>query len=121
MKHMWECEHSYYAADGNYFSNECHAEHATWAAFMSEEGDSDLDYNLIYRWDWSEDDSPFNGDVYYRNGTLKLFYIGQRKALARSVHVSVCRADEPAVRTWLQPRLQHLASLWMPLTVEAAP
>ena len=121
MKHLWETKHPYYAAEGNYFSNDCHTEYRSWQDFFLQEGDSDLDYNLLYRFDWDERDeddrSTFHGDVNYRNGTLKLFFIGQRKALARSAYVSVCRADEPAVYAWLQIRLNHLMKVWAPLVL----
>jgi len=41
--------------------------------------------------------------------------MGQRKGLYRWSIIEVCRADEPAVIAFLQPRLEHLASLWLPL------
>lgn len=117
---LWESKHAYYAQEGNYFSNDCHTEFKRWQDFLAEEGESDLDYNLVYRWDWDESDdtgesSTFTGDDYYRNGTLRIYFMGQRNARCRSVFVSVCRADEPAVRAWLQPRLDHLAALWAPM------
>jgi hypothetical protein len=121
---LWESKHSYYAQEGNYYSNDCHIEYKTLQAFIAAEGDSDLDYNLVYRWDWDEtsdedeDVSTYTGDDYYRHATLKVFFIGQRKARARSVSVQVCRADEPGVRAWLQPRLNHLAALWAPMSAE---
>lgn len=125
--HLWEAKHPYYAQEGNYYSNECHITFGTWAEFIAAEGDADMDLNLIYRWDWQrpEDDNGkklrLNPDPYYRDMTLKLFYIGQRKALARSVNVSVCQADEPAVRKWLTPRLSRLLKLWAPLAAPPVP
>lgn len=121
--HLWEVEHAYYCNEGNYFSNDCHAEFARWQDFAEESKDEDLDYNLVFRWDWkapSTDDGellPPNPDKNYRDGRLLLFYMGQRKGLYRYVEVSVCQADEPAVRAWLQPRLDHLMKLWAPLKV----
>jgi hypothetical protein len=119
MSHLWEVDHSYYCSETNYFSNECHTRFRSWADFLSEEGDSDMDMNLVFRWDWREgagwDLREFNGDMHYRNGRLCLYYIGQRKGLFRCVEVEVCRADEPAVREWLTPRMEHLFALWEPL------
>ena len=116
--HLWESDHHYYCNLGNYHSSECGAEYKSWHEFMESEGDSDMDYSLLFRWDWREgqdSDLPdFNGDVYYRNGSLELFYMGQRKGLYRYVEVSVCRADEDAIREWLMPRWEHLKSLWQP-------
>lgn len=59
--------------------------------------------------------ADFNGDVYYRNGVFKAFWMGQRKGLFWCNTVSVCRADEPAVLAFLQPRLDYLHALWSPL------
>lgn len=126
MKHLWEVDHSYYCNEGNYFSSEsvC-SEYKTWQEFLSEFGSADMDYNLLFRWDWTErddenDEPTFNGDPYYRNGKLKLFWMGQRKGLYQYSIVEVCRADEAAVIEYLQPRLNHLMSLWQPLAAHAA-
>lgn len=119
MNHLWEAKHSYYCNEGNYYTNdrELGPHYKRWADFLDEWGDADLDYNLVFRWDWQEDeDAPFNGDVNYRNGILKVFIMGQRKGLYNWTTTEVCRADEPAVREWLQPRLDHLIKLWSPLT-----
>lgn len=120
MKHLWEVDHAYYCNLGNYFSNDCGSEFRSWAEFMSAEGDADKDYNLLFRWDWELDEgSAYPDDPNYRGGTLSLFYMGQRKGLYRFVTVSVCKADEPAVRAWLQARFDYLVALWAPLTVSA--
>ena len=118
-KHLWEVKHPYYANEGNYYSNECHAPYKSWAEFIEAEGDADIDYNLVYRWDWREGEDwgagAYTGDDNYRNGLLFVFFIGQRKALARSAEVQVCRADEPAVIEYLKPRLARLMEIWEPL------
>lgn len=122
---LWEAKHPYYCNEGNYYANgnnqPC-AKYPSWADFVSSEGDADLDYNLLFRWDWEEGDgeeSNFTGDIYYRNGRLLLFWMGQRKGLYRWSEVSVCRADEDAVRAWLRPRFDHLLSLWAPIALRA--
>lgn len=121
---LWDAVHPYYCNEGNYFASsvECHAHFERWQDFIEEEGNADLDMNLVFRWDWESPrkgygpDSPieWNGDPYYRDSTLKLFYLGQRKGIYRWVTVSVCRADEPAIREWLQVRFDHLMKLWAP-------
>jgi hypothetical protein len=120
-KRLWEVEHDYYCNQGNYFAAESvEAAYRSFAEFLAEEGDSDMDYNLLFRWDWQEqgdDGEPnFNGDVNYRNGKLLLFWMGQRKGVYRYSTIEVCRADEPAVIAFLRPRWEHLRSLWMPLS-----
>lgn len=123
QKHLWEVDHSYYCNEGNYFSNhDVGGHYKTFAEFLSEFKDSDFDYNLLFRWDWVEGedhDLPvYNGDDYYRNGMLKVFWIGQRKGLYRYDTVAVCRADEPAVIEFLKPRWKHMQELWAPFKPE---
>jgi hypothetical protein len=123
MAHLWEVEHPYYCSDSNYFDSNCHAEYKTLAMFLEEHGAADLDMNLVFRWDWREGEDwgagEYTGDDYYRNGRLELFYVGQRKGLFRSVSVEVCRRDEPAVLAFLEPRFQHLLSMWRPIPAES--
>lgn len=116
-KHLWEVDHSYYCNEGNYFATESvESSYKSFSDFIESWGVADMDYNLLFRWDWIEDeDAKFNGDLNYRNGTLKLFWMGQRKGLYMYSTVSVCRNDEPAVVAFLKPRLMHLLSLWEPL------
>lgn len=121
-KHLWEVDHAYYCNQGNYYASESVGEeYKSFSDFMASEGDSDMDMNLLFRWDWVEQDddgkSTFKGDVNYRNGELRLFWMGQRKGLYRYSLIEVCRADEGAVRNFLQPRMEHLLSLWAPLSI----
>lgn len=126
-KHLWEVEHPYYCNESGYFhTQEKHKtiwEFSSWAEYAAEMGDSDLDYNLLFRWDWREGgdnedgSSEFNGDVNYRNGRLYLFVMHQRKGYKSTGVVEVCRADEPAVIEFLRPRLAYLMNLWAPLTL----
>ncbi len=117
MAHLWEIKHPYYCNQGNYFAREpCGDHYKTFAEFMSAYADADFDYNLVFRWDWDEtngdDESTFNGDVNYRNGELLIFWMGQRKGIYRWSTVEVCRADEPAVRAFLEPRWEYMKALW---------
>jgi len=119
-KHLWEVNHSYYCNESNYYQNGTGSSFATWQEFISEFGDSDKDLNLIFRWDWklpTDDDGNLiiNEDPCYRDGTLQLFLMGQRTGLYWCTEVSVCKADEPSVIEFLQPRFEHLVSLWEPL------
>ena len=117
---LWEAEHSYYCNDGNYYARESvESKYRSWTQFLAEEGNSDFDLNLVFRWDWREgegwDLAEFNGDENYRNGELKIYWMGQRKGLYRYSTVEVCRADEPRVREWLEQRWEHLEKLWEPI------
>jgi hypothetical protein len=120
-KHLWEVDHDYYCNQGNYFASESvESAYRSWADFLAEQGDSDMDMNLVFRWDWQEQyaesgETNFTGDVNYRNGKLLVFWMGQRKGLYRYSTVEVCRADEPAVIAFLRPRWEHLRKLWEPI------
>src|SRR6185295_19224720 len=112
MPHLWEVEHSYYCNIGNFFRNDCHARYSSWESFYAQEGDDDLDLNLLVRWDWvapEPEEEPTDHE-------LLLFFISQRKSFNRSVSIRVVPADEDNVRAYLMPRLRHLIQLWLPLT-----
>jgi hypothetical protein len=111
-RHLWEIDHPYYCNEGNYFSRACGSYFKSWADFLTEWGDADIDYNLLFRFDWVEGEDHelpvFNGDEHYRNGRLKIFWMGQRKGIYQFSIVDVCRADEPDVIAFLRPRWEHL-------------
>ena len=121
--HLWEADHPYYCSEGNYYSNEPYAKHSTWPAFLENFKDSDIDMNLIFRFDWREGEDwglgKFNGDPYYRNGNLQIFFVFQRKGIFACHEISVCRADEPSVIEFLKPRWQHMRELWAPLSTDS--
>lgn len=111
---LWECDHPYYCNEND------PDEYRSWAAFLEEYEESDPDYNLLFRWDWeldADNKAPAN-DPYYRDGVLKLFWVVQRKTSHRCSLVDVCKADEPAVRAWLQRKLNYLMQLWTPFLHE---
>ena len=120
MKHLWEVEHDYYCSEEHYFgtgeNGPVNQEFESIAGFLEEWEDADEEYNLLFRWDWEEDEEKhFNGDVNYRNGKLKLFFFLQRKGFHLPVTVCVCRADEPLVIKYLKPKLEYMKALWSPL------
>lgn len=128
MKHLWEVDHDYYCNEGNYFSNDCGEHYKSWSEFISAEGDAEMNYNLVFRWDWTSDTDETGEDIShdkfddnYRGYFLKIFWMGQRKGIYRYSIVEVCRADEPKVIEFLKPRWEHLKSLWSPLDQESTP
>lgn len=126
---LHEIGHPYHCSRGNYYARgdqQPTSHYKSWADFMSEEGDSDMDYNLVFRWDWTirdgkgEDVEP-NPDPNYRDGELQVCFMVQRKGLYRWVTIEVCGADDEAVRSWLQGRLDHLMRCWAPIGVREIP
>lgn len=120
MKHLWETDHPYYMNEGNYFKIGCHTTYATWDEFLSGWKDADIDYNWFVRWDWLEGEDngagEYSGDDYYRNGIFKIQRIGQRKGLLDSHEISVCRADEPKIREFLNPYWEYMKLMWEPFS-----
>lgn len=63
--HLWDIDHPYYCNEGNYFARDadchCHCHYKSWPEFVAEQGNADLDMNLVFRFDWeppkSDDDS----------------------------------------------------------------
>lgn len=124
-QHLWEHDHPYYCAESNYYSNETYLQYGSWEEFVEAEGNADFDWNLVFRWDWrcdwSTEDAASRRAYADRFGDrdhafiLQIFWMGQRKGLYRSSGVSVCKADEPAVREWLTARAEHMRLVWAPL------
>lgn len=107
MKHLWEVDHAYYCNDANYYSNDASTEYDSWYDFIAEWGQSDLNYNLLFRWDWKKDDD---------GSYLHLYWMLQRKGHFTPCIVRGMRdEDEASVIEFLKPRLEHLKKLWEPL------
>ncbi len=125
MMRLWEAQHPYYATEGNYYSNECTAEFASWEEFKSGGSfNADRDMNLVYRWDWTKPD-PHDYEVEIEEDpgfempgdTLNIFIVGQRKAIHRSEHVAITDDDEPEVRVWLTECAKVIGAIWAPIAV----
>jgi hypothetical protein len=133
VKHLWDVKHSYYCNEEQYTSSQHNFktvfDFESFAEFLAEWGDADLDWNMVFRWDWEEGEAPeegeeedtdsvlkpFSGDIHERNGQLKVFFMMQRKGYHSCCIIRVCRADEPAVLEFLKPRMEYMLSMWAPL------
>lgn len=103
--HLWEYDHPYYCAEGNYFKAGQHAHFESWQEFASDTdfASGDRDMNLLIRWDW------------HAPGELVLHFVLQRKALLCSVGIAVIEDDEPAIREFLQQCGKTIAAIWEPV------
>lgn len=120
-KHLWDADHAYAGADQNYFApaNQQDALFPTfnsWKEF-TESGyyESDMDYNLMYRFDWTKE-----GEGYPEKEHVKFFYVQQRRGAVACDTIFVTEEDEPAVRAYLQKYADHMRDLWAPLDLGAA-
>ncbi|WP_432184881.1 hypothetical protein [Streptomyces tendae] len=123
---LWDYDHPYYCAEGNYFKNGQHLTYASWTDFHDEWGDLDDDLNAVFRWDWNTPD-PTDYCPPDCNGhddgdcdevppvTLTVHWVLQRKAILRSTECPVTEADEPAIRQWLARKAAYVRSIWEPL------
>ena len=122
LKRLWEVDHSYYCSDSNFYKNDVGQRYDSWADWIGAWDSADLDMNLLFRWDWIEPDpadytlAPSDGETPL-GPQMWLFYILQRKGIYMPHMVCVTRDDEPAIRSWLQPRMAHIVDLWAPLSV----
>ncbi|MFE5332920.1 hypothetical protein ACFRCG_41710 [Embleya sp. NPDC056575] len=124
MTHLWEVDHPYYCADGNYWATDGanHETYDSWAEFTEEtlwfSGDRDL--NLLFRWDWKSYRNDPDPDDRSIPDQLCLYFVQQRKANQYSVAIQVTDDDEPAIRAWLDECARTMRALWEPLDLAAA-
>lgn len=122
MTHLWEIDHPYYCNQGNYYApgmDQPTEHYDSWSHFFDDEGDSDFDMNLVFRWDWRKAD-PNEENWGNEKDVLLIFWMGQRKGLYRWTDIDITDADEPAVKEWLSKRWQYLTLLWRGIS-DAAP
>lgn len=123
--HLWEVDHPYYCAEGNYFKTGQHTVFASWKDFLDETVfvSADRDQNFLIRWDWQTDRTPGEPLVRGIDGDdrLLLFFVLQRKAILCSVEIVVTEADEPVVRKFLIECAETMRATWEPLLDSAAP
>ena len=115
MAHLWEVKHDYYCQDTNYFSSEKPVEFRNWQSFLTEYEKADMDYNLVFRWDWK--DSTVS-DNELKQDELHIYTMWQRKGRFVAVIVNVFKEDEQLVIDWLKPRFEHLMKLWQPIELQ---
>lgn len=106
--HLWECQHEYDCESADYWNgkNKRNHKYKLFKDFLTDMGSSDFDLNLLFRWDWKENDKE--------QGKLFLYFLLQRKGIFISFEIDVIRDDELEVIEFLKPRWDHLKSLWQP-------
>lgn len=115
MTHLWEEDHAYYC-DRN-------GEGETYDSlddFLYEWEDADMDYNMLFRWDWNEyDSSTYEEDEreedHSTKDTLLVYWVQQRKGRLYYCEVKVSKDEEDQVREFLKPRWEYMKAMWEPL------
>lgn len=110
-------DHSYYCNLGNYYKNGVGEKYRSWSDFLADWEDSDMDYNLVFRWDVKPHDDEKTELGYY----MEVFFILQRKGIYTfSVIDNVFDRDVKSIVEFLSPRYNHLMELWEPLLIPKA-
>lgn len=115
-KKLWQSRHPYHCSGGGDVN--AHYDFETWAEFLEEMGAADLDYNLLFRWDWyegpehEEEEKP--GELEGR-ARLELHFFQQRKCVKTTFRVYVTRDQEPMIHQYISKRWNHMKKLWSPM------
>jgi hypothetical protein len=114
--HLWEVEHPYYCNLGNFYSNDCGQRYNSFDDFLGEWGDADMDYNLLFRWDWREAEyyRESNDEDVRTHDILEIFWMLQRKGAYTFCEIKVTKDEEQKVINFLRPRWEYMARLWRP-------
>lgn len=103
--HLYDSDHPYRCETANCWSGgDMHSRFSSWAEFHDDMGDADMDYNLLFRWDWSAE-----------SNRLDLFFMQQRKGRFASASINLTPDDEGEVVKWLAERWAHMVEIWSPL------
>jgi hypothetical protein len=110
---IFNVEHDYYCSDKRYDDKEGYREYYCFEDFFSDWGESDLDYNLVFRWDIEKDVDNDGNEL--ESFVLKVYYILQRKGLFVPVIVhGIKETDRDRIIDFLKPKYKYLLKLWEP-------
>lgn len=115
MKRLWEVEHPYHCSPHDYYRPPSETlEYETIDEFLLEFGDSDIDMNYVFRWDWHTD----AGESMTLD-RVEIFFIKQRKGIFMPVIVThPSRDDEPKLRKFLEKHWHLTQKLWDPFQMQ---
>lgn len=105
MKKLFEVEQPYYCSESNFFATpnqnaELYIRFNSLDEYLAEAETLDGELNLLFRWDWKEDDH------------LLLHIFLQRKGYKITHDVKVTKDDEPKVRIFLKERSKDILKFW---------
>lgn len=102
-------EHPYYCSDSSYYNLGFDTKYDTFQDFHDEMGNSDLDMNLVFRFDINEKD---DGGYY-----MEIFMVQQRKGRFIPFFIeNVSEDDFEMIKEFLDKRYQHMMKLWTPFS-----
>lgn len=105
-------EHPYYCSERNYYSNDAGAVWETMTDFLAEFEGSDVDMNLVFRWDIRQRDEDNPGRYY-----AEVFMMHQRKGIFSPHHIKHINEGEAIrFRAYLKKHWKVMRALWEPLS-----
>ena len=103
-------DHPYYCSEGNYYSNEARSRYDTFTDFYQEMGDSDVDMNLVFRWDIHKEDEK---ELY----SAEIFIMHQRKGRFWPIKIDlITEEDVPKFIEYITKHWNLLKKLWKPIS-----
>jgi uncharacterized protein YydD (DUF2326 family) len=109
-------DHPYYCSESNFYSNEANEEYETMTDFLEEYKDSEVDLNLIFRWDILQTTS--NKNIGTGKYWAMVFMIKQRKGIFSPIIIKSINEkeavlfEEVAKKHW-----DRLKDIWRPLSI----
>ena len=109
MSKLYELEQNCFT-DGEYHDNTIGNHYLSWQEFLDEWGEADDGMNYVVNWSWEpkSESGTWSKDDNYRDGTLMILFIMQRKGFYNPQTIDVCKADEPLVREYLAKKFDFI-------------
>lgn len=111
-------KHPYYCSDGCYYSNNCETSWSSFAAYLAEMGEADVDMNFVWRWDVKGIDPEDNPG--WTVASLHLYMMHQRKAKPHTHIIQITREDEAAILAYLGKHWQTMQAIWAPFAADSS-
>lgn len=111
-------KHPYYCSDHNYYSNDARNEYNSWEDFFAEWGDSDVEYNHVFRFDLRSTKGEREEFIAeYGDHYLEVFFMLQRKGLFRPVVIkNIKEEDTEAITKFLEKHWKETQKIWKPFS-----
>ena len=107
--------HPYYCSSSNYYSNEPKQEYKTMTGFLDDFESSDIDMNLMFRWDIrndSDDDEGMKAGRY----NAEVFIMLQRKGIFKPINIlSVNEMEAERFKLYAKKHWDRLKEIWEPI------
>jgi hypothetical protein len=110
MKRLADYNHHYECSNINCHSPKTKLTYKTFDEFYSDFVDSEINFNLIFRWDVKRRD---DGSCY-----CDLFMIQQRHGVFLPIHIKcLTEIEEARLQNYLKQHWQYLKDIWAPISI----